>query len=74
MAHPITEFVAERVASLLIGLVLGLIIAVGLLVFVADIDLWWILVVVPAACGIVCALVGDRAVEVFKHVASWAGH
>lgn len=66
-------FLADRLVSLLIGLVLGLVIAVGLLVFVAEIDLWWILIALPAACGLVSALVGDRAVQVFKHVAAWIG-
>jgi lysylphosphatidylglycerol synthetase-like protein (DUF2156 family) len=66
------EFFTERLAALLIGLVLGLIIAIGLLVFADNIDQWWILVVVPVACGVVSALVGDKAVEVFKEIAKWA--
>ena len=65
------HFIADRIASLLIGALLGLFIAIGLLVWVSDIDQWWILIVVPAACAGVSALVGDRAIEILKHVAGF---
>lgn len=65
------QFLAQRVGALLIGLVLGLVIAIGMMVFVSDLKFWWILVVIPLACGLVCALVGDRALATFKDLASW---
>ena len=65
------DLIAQRIAALLIGLILGLIIAISLMWWVTDMDQWWILVVVPLACGIVCGLVGDKALEIFKEIAKW---
>ncbi len=66
------QFFAERIAALLVGTVLGLIIAISLLVFVGDIDHWWMLIVLPLLCGFVSAVVGNTAVEVFKEIAKWS--
>ena len=51
---------ADRLAAAFVGLVLGVLVAVALIVTIADIDQWWLFIAVPAACAGVAALVGQK--------------
>ncbi len=54
---------ADRLAAAVVGLVLGLMLAVAIMVFIADIDQWWLFIAVPAACASIAALVGKNFID-----------
>lgn len=62
------EYFAERLGAAIAGLILGMVIAATLFWWV-ELDAWWTLVAVPVVCCVVCALIGDRAIEWFKSIA-----
>ena len=62
--------IIERIVCAVVAAVIGVIICFAVL--------WWVetppmlmWAVIPAACAVAGFVAGDRAVEVFKHIAEW---
>ena len=64
------EKVTERAASAVVAAVIGLIICFALLWWIES-PPWVMFVVIPLACAVAGFVAGDKAVEVFKHIAGW---
>ena len=63
------KHVKERIASAVVAGAIGLVIAL-LMIFWISVPTW-AFVVVPLACAVAGFAAGDKAIEAFKHIASW---
>ena len=61
--------VGERIASAVVAGAIGLVIAL-LMTFWISVPTW-AFVVVPLACAVAGFAAGEKAVEAFKHIATW---
>ena len=64
------EKIAERTACAVVAAAIGLIISFALLFWIESPPLV-MFIVIPLACGVAGFVAGDKAVEVFKHIAEW---
>jgi hypothetical protein len=64
------DHIGQRIACGVVAAVIGLIICFGL-AFWIDSPPLVMYVAVPVACGVAGFVGGDKAVEVFKHIAEW---
>ncbi len=61
--------VGERIASAVVAGAIGLVIALLMTFWISVAT--WAFVVVPLACAVAGFAAGEKAVEAFKHIATW---